>query len=269
MSNIKTRRDLFRKAAVVLLIAVVAIQAAVIYYTVTEKKNFQGTQSHKVDSIIRPRINASAQYPSQFSQRQTQINPQTPYRSLRPPPLPKLNLNSNMTGAKPSVQLFQQGTVQPRRTTLSRQIPSFGMNGMMMGGMNVDIQKEFERMQKRMNSMFSNHSMSTAMKRHANARGLSRKPVGSSLSEKGNNFVVKLTMPGLDKSHINAEVNSNILTLSGVQKNEVEEKSKYGRSYSSSYSSFRNSFSLPGPIKSEGMKIYYKNNILTVIVPKA
>ena len=73
----------------------------------------------------------------------------------------------------------------------------------------------------------------------------------------------------MDPKEVKASVDNNILTLSGVQKEEIENKSQYGTSYNSSYSSFQNSFSLPGPIKSKGLKMEYNNNTLSVIIPKA
>lgn len=268
-------RYVFWKVAVVVLIILAGVQTAVIYYALNRKGNSRVEQFTQEDAILRPRLN----FPMQNSQpvvQQTQsmVNASPQVQSLQPPPLPKLNIDpNNMPGIRPSPQVAQQQAQSPamqpnhQRMNMPR---AFNMPQLRMGmGGHLDIREEFERMQKMMDSMFGNQGMSAAMNRHAAARGLSMREVAPTLKDEGSNYVVKLTIPGLDKSEINAEVNNNILTLSGVQKEETEDNSQYGRSYSSSSSSFRNSFSLPGPIKSEGMKVDYNNNILTVIVPKA
>jgi HSP20 family protein len=269
MSNETKKRGLFLTVIVLVLIVVVGVQTAVMYYALTKNETSQILQVPQGDAIIRPRLNAPVQQYS--SQAQPMVNSMSQNQSLRPPPLPKLNLNLNaLSGVKPIAQQQQQ-TVQAQRPVLSSQRGG-GMNRMMRGvsgrsGMN--IKDEVDRMRRMMDSMFSNQGMSAAMNRHSNARGLSMRAAAPTLTQNGNNFIVKLTISGLDKSEINAQVNNNILTLSGVQKEETENNSQYGRSYSSSSRSFQNSFSLPGPIKSDGMKVDYENNILTVTVPKA
>ena len=273
MNNKSEKHNIFWKLAVVALIAVVGLQALVMYYAIIKKDTPKRTQTSFEDVVLQPRASSPMQYQQQAIPTPTiAVAPQS--QSLKPPPLPKLNLNLN---TMPGVQASQQAMLQQQQTAKSL-APVFsrstrpGMNQRMPGmsgfsGMN--IQEEFERMQKMMDSMFNNRGMSAAMNRHSNARGLSMKAVAPTLSQQGDNYVVKLTIPGLDKSEINAEVRNNILTLSGVQKEEVENNSQYGRTYSSSSSSFQNSFSLPGPIKSDGLKVDYQGNTLTVTVPKA
>jgi HSP20 family protein len=86
--------------------------------------------------------------------------------------------------------------------------------------------------------------------------------------DKNNNYIVTLHMPGLDKSEINAEINGNILTISGVKREESSRNINGGRTYTASYRSFQNSFSLPAAVKSKGLKLDYNNDILTVKIPK-
>lgn len=275
MSNDTKGHGLFWKVTVVVLIMVVTAQTAVMCYTLLKKENAPVVQVLDEDAVIRPRLSAPVQYAPQpaIQQIQSMVNPAPQGQALQPPPLPKLNIDPNgMPGITPAPQntvtQSQSSAMQgPQGINMQRgfNMPQISMG---MGGL-IDVREEFERMQRLMDSMFSNQGMSAAMNRHSSARGLSMRDVAPTLREEGPNYVVKLTIPGLDKSEVNAEVNDNILTLSGVQKEETEDNSQNGRSYSSSYSSFRNSFSLPGPIKSEGMKVDYTNNILTVTVPKA
>ena len=279
MSDATKKQDMFWKVATVLLVVVVSVQIVVMYYALSRKNNFQQDRISQGDGdvVIRPRVDVSANYPQQQKSTQTQsssVNALSQSQLLKPAPLPKLNLNLNaMSGISPSSQSLPQQQPQNMKTQpliSSQMTPRINRMMRTMGGFSrMNIQEEFERMQKMMDQMFSNHGMAVAMNHFSSARGLSMKSAVPTLTQDSRNYIVKLTVPGLDRSAINAEVSDNILTLSGIQKEETEENSQYGRSYSSSSSSFRNSFSLPGPIKSDGMKVNYENSILTVTVPKA
>jgi len=100
-------------------------------------------------------------------------------------------------------------------------------------------------------------------------RSNSKSSMQPTLSQDRNNYIVKLVIAGLDTGELKASIDNNILTLFGIQKEEIERKSQYGSSYISSSSSFQNSFSLPGPIKRDGVKIQYENDILILTIPKA
>jgi HSP20 family molecular chaperone IbpA len=60
-----------------------------------------------------------------------------------------------------------------------------------------------------------------------------------------------------------------MLTIAGTQKEEV--KNTQGQSFSSStsYKQFQSSFNLPGRVKSEGMKVDYDKDVLTITIPRA
>ena len=136
----------------------------------------------------------------------------------------------------------------------------------------MDMEEEFNRMLAMMDQMFNSNGISSVnLNRHSASAGggLNMQVASPRLTEDNNNFVVKLTIPGLDKSNVNASIRNNILTLSGTQTEETEDRSQFGTSYSMSSSSFQNSFSLPGPIKEKGLSLSYENDTLTVVIPKA
>jgi HSP20 family molecular chaperone IbpA len=144
-----------------------------------------------------------------------------------------------------------------------------------MDPFDMDMREEMAQMEAMMNAMMGGriggrspftHSVRAPMQ----GMGFSRSNSTPTVSlDKDRNYIVQLQIPGLDKSEIKAEVNGNILTVSGVQREEQSSSGKGGQSYVSSFSSFQNSFSLPGPAKSEGVKMDYKGDMLTIKIPKA
>ena len=89
------------------------------------------------------------------------------------------------------------------------------------------------------------------------------------ISEEKDKYIVQLNMPGLDKSEIKTEVNGDMLTISGVQKQEMT-SNVAGQSVSSGYSQrmFQNSMMLPGAVNADDIKVNYNKDILTIIIPK-
>lgn len=271
----KKSTDIFWKIMAVVLAVVVGVQGAILYYGLKGGNDKEKAQDVADDAVLKPRINSPLPYSNSVSSGYNQMPANTVQgtSALKPAPLPKLNLNVNaMPGIKPSQPTPQQSQVVQRgqRPLLSpSRRPSRMMQRMSgMGGSSLmDMEKEFRRMQAMMDQMFSSGGMVSNMR--GPTSGLNMQVASPSLSEDNNNFVVKLTIPGLDESNVSASVRNNILTLSGTQTEENEDKSQYGTSYSRSTSSFQNSFSLPGPIKGKGLKVNYDNDILTVVIPKA
>lgn len=268
--------DIFWKVMAVVLATVVGVQGAILYYGMKNKKDAESVNKTEGDAILRPRLTAPVQYPAPTTaQYQAPVNTTQPPAGLRPAPLPKVNLNiNNMPGIKlsnpaPQQQIAQQ-MQQPALTPSAS--PSRMMQRMSSMSGHMDMEEEFRRMQAMMNQMFSNSGRmgpSQSIRRQGFSSGLNMNVASPRLSEQGNNYVVKLTIPGLDESQVNARIRNNILTLSGAQTKEEKNKGQYGASYSRSTSSFQNSFSLPGPIKDKGLKLSYENDTLTVIIPKA
>jgi HSP20 family molecular chaperone IbpA len=286
------RKDYFWKGAVIVLAGVVCIQSYLTYRALESRhgKSSAGNRAvtESADSIsLRPRTPSASSVPQAVSSVQQPKQP-----SLSPPPLPKLNVNvSNLPGVKPSITPSQQqqqpscGAIQfSQGRSAQAGFPRHNMSPFSSMNINIspdpfgfgmNIREEMERMEKMMNAMMSGSGFSGFgnMGIPSGMRSFSFSSPGMDMPritlDKENNYVVTLKIPGLDKSQIKAEVNGNLLSVSGVQKEEKRYSGRGTSSYISSYSSFQNTFPLPGPAKSTGLQIDYRNNILTIKVPKA
>jgi HSP20 family protein len=142
-----------------------------------------------------------------------------------------------------------------------------------MGMMGMDMRREMERMERIMNSFFRMGGVPHLNAAIPTPRGFGATTTFSmsspSITEKNGKYIVKLKIPGMDKSEVKAKIQGNMLTISGMKRMESDNQGKNGRSFVSSYSSFQNSFSLPGPVKADKMKMEYDKDTLTIKVPKA
>ncbi len=169
-------------------------------------------------------------------------------------------LASPQSGQPVRVNPYQQGTV-----SLNQVNP--GSSTVRQSADPVD--QMHQRMQAMMRRMMSNSGMGmrSGMMPRGMSSGFGRTGMGPDIAVEGNNYVVKLQMPGLDNSAIKTEVKGNMLMVSGTRKDKMS--SQNGSGWGSSYRRFQTSFSLPGPVKSDQMKVDYSNDILTIKLPKA
>lgn len=86
--------------------------------------------------------------------------------------------------------------------------------------------------------------------------------------EKGDLFVIKAELPGMDKKDIVVDVKDRLLTLSGERSydNEVKEDSYYRRERD--YGKFQRVFTLPAEVDTDKISATFKDGVLTVEVPK-
>ncbi len=82
------------------------------------------------------------------------------------------------------------------------------------------------------------------------------------LYEDGENYYVRMDLPGMDKDAINVEMERGILTVSGTRKG-FGEDGKEERSFE-----VRRSVRLPEAIAEDGVKAAYQDGVLTVTLPK-
>lgn len=87
--------------------------------------------------------------------------------------------------------------------------------------------------------------------------------------EKGGQLVVRAELPGLQKEHINVEVEDGILTIRGERKHEKEEKKEYSYRSERSYGSFYRAIPLPEGTKTEHANASFKDGVLEVTMPAA
>jgi HSP20 family protein len=80
---------------------------------------------------------------------------------------------------------------------------------------------------------------------------------------------VSVELPGLDEKDIDVSLTRDLLTISGVKRQEHEKESRnYFRS-ERSYGSFKRSIPLPCEVESGTVEAVFRNGVLTVTLPKA
>lgn len=81
-------------------------------------------------------------------------------------------------------------------------------------------------------------------------------------------YIVRADIPGMDKGDIHIDAKGNVLTISGVRKNEAEVNKEGFYRAERSFGSFSKTVMLPQEIRPERIKAEYKNGVLLVKVPK-
>ena len=84
-------------------------------------------------------------------------------------------------------------------------------------------------------------------------------------------YIVRLDMPGLDKSEIDVKVEGLLLTITGRSESEGESRDDDGKTLRRERRSgmFQRTVTLPGPAQADKVEARYENGVLTITVPKA
>ncbi len=92
---------------------------------------------------------------------------------------------------------------------------------------------------------------------------------GMDLYEEGNNYIVRMNIPGADKGEFNVEIDGRVLTVSGSIDRDTEREDR-GQTLRMErrHGSFSRSVTLPGPVNPAGMTAEYDQGVLTVTIPK-
>jgi HSP20 family protein len=190
-------------------------------------------------------------------------------QNISPPPQ-----NKNLPAMR-NIALNASPVVNPQMRAIP-QIGNMGNPAPLQGLMSQDPFEELERMQEMMERMLNNSGMPmgrsvSSSPAHGFGGGLGMMSSTSpKISGDKDNYVVSLNIPGLEKSNIQTQINGNMLTIAGTQKEEV--KNTQGNNFISSgtsYKQFQTSFNLPGRVKSDGMKVDYDKDVLTITIPRA
>lgn len=281
----KKQSDKLLKVLVVALIAAVGAQTWFIYQMMNRTEKSEATKANP--SLAQPRDMAKCPLPPMPT-----VKPQAPGAQTAPQGQSMNSLVSALRNALGPQAGGMSGFSAPSgsagNSIAQNQLPQNSaqppLNINMFGGSPMgfgsnDPMEEIRRMHEMMEKMFSSMSMNSGA-------GFGGRPsFGGGTSMNGmdvfqgrptvqlddkNNYVVKFKIPGLEKSDINTEINDDILTISGTQKETIQ--NKQGNqivAQGETYRQFQNSFSLPGPVKSDQMKVDYQNDTLTIVVPKA
>jgi HSP20 family protein len=130
--------------------------------------------------------------------------------------------------------------------------------------------KEMEEVHKQMDRMFDDAfgRFDRSPQFSDFAQGFSFNPK-SEISEDDHQYTVHIDLPGVDQSKIKAKLDGRTLTISGVYDAKVEHKLS-GKEIvkEKEVGEFERVMTLPGPAKSEGMKVNYDKGVLTITIPK-
>ncbi|MCD4779009.1 MAG: Hsp20/alpha crystallin family protein [Candidatus Omnitrophica bacterium] len=127
--------------------------------------------------------------------------------------------------------------------------------------------KEMDRLQKEMNRMFKD-----SFWRGAGLSNFERGHVfdlDADIKEKKDAYIIKLDIPGMDKSDINIELQDHNLIISGEKSGDVEENKEnefYKRERSFGY--FSRAIPLPQNASDKNIQVDYKKGVLTIKIPK-
>lgn len=129
------------------------------------------------------------------------------------------------------------------------------------------MNSQIAHMQTQMNKMFNSAFQDSGGMNSIDSQGSSQ----VSLKEKGKDYVVTAKIPGAKKGDIDIRLSGRLLTLSSKEKVSKSKKANNGRlAQQDQYaSSFKQVFTLPGPVDASKMKSKFKNGELTLTIPKA
>jgi len=138
---------------------------------------------------------------------------------------------------------------------------------------NWDPFREMEKMQAIMDRMFRDSI--SRIKQYGGLSLRENEPFfipDLDIRDLGNNYMVKIDIPGMDKSKINVEVKGNQLIVSGERKEQSEENTNRGNSLfykrERSFGEFYRSITLPPDAQDKGISADYKKGVLAITVPK-
>jgi HSP20 family protein len=93
--------------------------------------------------------------------------------------------------------------------------------------------------------------------------------LGGDVFEDDQKLVVRLEVPGLEKSDLDVEISADALIVSGEKRFEEEKTEGRWRVMQCAYGSFRRVVPLPAAVKADAARATYKNGVLRVELPKA
>ncbi|MBN1959194.1 MAG: Hsp20/alpha crystallin family protein [Desulfuromonadales bacterium] len=88
------------------------------------------------------------------------------------------------------------------------------------------------------------------------------------ISETDAEFCIKADVPGIKREDVKINIEDHILTISGENKREKEEKGEKFHRVERYYGSFQRSFTLPENVDEEKIDAGFKDGLLTLTIPK-
>lgn len=89
------------------------------------------------------------------------------------------------------------------------------------------------------------------------------------VAEKGEQFTIKASLPGINPEDLNVTLEDNVLTVQGeIREDETIEEETY-HLRERRYGKFSRSLRFPVPVDSNQIEAAYENGVLTLTVPKS
>lgn len=88
------------------------------------------------------------------------------------------------------------------------------------------------------------------------------------LEETGQDLVLRVELPGLDKEDCSIRIEGNMLYLSGEKRMERETQDSTYHVMERAYGAFERAIALPGNVNADAAQASFKNGVLTVRLPK-
>lgn len=149
----------------------------------------------------------------------------------------------------------------------------FGGNVLDPNSFLVNPFSEMKQLQQQMNQMFNDSFFHLKSGTHSELSpmlsGMAIAP-RFDIDDEGDRFIVKLDMPGVDKSNINIELKDRTLTISANRNESVNEKDAEGKvlRHERYSGNFQRSITLPSDVKADAIQAKYENGVLTITIPK-
>ncbi len=103
--------------------------------------------------------------------------------------------------------------------------------------------------------------------RDLNVKGADWAP-RADISETDDHFSVNIEIPGIKREDVKINLEDHVLNVSGVNKQEKEEKGKKFHRIERYYGSFSRSFSLPENVDEEKIDATFRDGLLALTIPK-
>lgn len=129
----------------------------------------------------------------------------------------------------------------------------------------LDIEREFNRMFSAFDKRFGLGRTSQNEEGYENAVWM---PL-TDISEDGENYYLKLDMPGLTRNDVKISYCDGQLSISGERKSEKDTKNMQFHRSERSFGKFFRSFTLPAKIQENRIDAEFKDGQLNITIPKA
>ncbi len=137
----------------------------------------------------------------------------------------------------------------------------------------MDIFDEIRRMQREMDRMFSDFYSRPPLTSGREEGGREIRPANYrepplDVIDKGNELLVQVELPGVDKENIDVDLGDNTLTIK-ASKRKVKTEEKEGYFYQErGYAGYYRTIPLPVEVEEDKIKAKYNNGVLEITMPK-